>query len=180
MSGWFWILKKTKQKNPKNYTKWLTTSEQCSHAHRQVLNHWTTLLVQSCLFQFIFHLLPHRKSISNARWSGTLYSQESKVHPCLAWIWFWVCLLLEGEKKKRKWCSIAESAFPHPADHCPRRTGPSTPSIHSLGQLHKSHFLHVSHGICSPITLWTEWTDASDHCACATIHHISAEAMRAF
>ena len=65
-------------------------------------------------------------------------------------------------EKRNELCATAEPVFPHPFhtllhahthDTTSGKPAQVSETLHSLCQLHESHFLHISHSICSPITL---------------------------
>lgn len=128
---------------------------------RRVLNHSTTRPVHSDLFQFIFHLFPNRKSIPIQ--GEVELSRVKRLKPEYNVVPSMYKVLGSSTTEKRKeLCATAEPVFPHPfhtllhahtRDTTSGKPAQVSETLHSLCQLHESHFLHISHSICSPITL---------------------------
>lgn len=122
---------------------------------RRVLNHSTTRPVHSDLFQFIFHLFPNRKSIpiqgevelSRVKRLKPEYNVVPSMYKVLG--------SSTTEKRAVRDCrtSVSTPCSMPTLDTTSGKPAQVSETLHSLCQLHESHFLHISHSICSPITL---------------------------
>lgn len=166
---------------------WLWAILPCTQAlmhARWVLDHTTTLLVHSDLFQFIFHLLPNRKSIPIQ--GEVELSRVKRLKPEYNFMpSMYKVLGSSTTQRKGKSCLQLQTSLSTPCSLTSLMTTSGEPTqvsktFHSLCQLHESHLLHISHSICSPVTLSKNKLVTSDCCPCGTTNHINTKATQAF
>lgn len=143
------------------------------------------LLVHSDLFQFIFHLLPNRKSIPIQ--GEVELSRVKRLKPEYNFMpSMYKVLGSSTTQRKGKSCAQLQNksfhtllqAYTH--DTTSGEPTQVSKTFHSLCQLHESHLLHISHSICSPVTLSKNKPVTSDCCPCGTTNHINTKATQAF